>query len=68
MVERWEAETGIEARHRPWYRAMQGYKIAAILLVGGHLYETGASSDPRLLEMSKGAVPLAQVALTDLGG
>ena len=45
---------------------MQGFKIAAILLVGGHLYETGASSDARLLEMSKGALPLAQAALADL--
>jgi aminoglycoside phosphotransferase (APT) family kinase protein len=66
LVERWEAETGITAEHRSWYRAMQGYKIAAILLVGGHLHATGASSDGRLLEMSKGAVPLAQAALADL--
>lgn len=66
MVERWETQTGITAEHRPWYRAMQGYKIAAILLVGGHLFETGASSDGRLLEMSKGAIPLARAALADL--
>ena len=66
MIERWEQQTGIEALHRPWYRAMQGLKIAAILLVGGHLYATGASTDRRLLEMSKGAVPLAQAALGDL--
>jgi aminoglycoside phosphotransferase (APT) family kinase protein len=67
MVERWETRTGIDAQHRGWYRAMQGYKIAAILLVGGHLYESGASSDRRLLDMSLGAVPLAQAALSDLG-
>jgi aminoglycoside phosphotransferase (APT) family kinase protein len=67
MVEHWEAQTGITAAHRPWYRAMQGCKIAAILLVGGHRYETGASADQRLLEMSKGAVPLARAALVDLG-
>jgi aminoglycoside phosphotransferase (APT) family kinase protein len=66
MVERWEAQTGIAAEHRPWYRAMQGYKIAAILLVGGHLYETGATTDQRLVEMSKGAIPLAHAALADL--
>jgi aminoglycoside phosphotransferase (APT) family kinase protein len=66
MVERWEQQTGITAQHRPWYRAMQGLKIAAILQVGGHLHQTGATSDPRLLEMSMGAVPLAQAALADL--
>jgi aminoglycoside phosphotransferase (APT) family kinase protein len=66
MVEHWEAQTVIAAQHRGWYRAMQGYKIAAILLVGGHLYETGATTDARLLDMSKGAVPLAQAALADL--
>lgn len=66
MVERWEQQTGITAQHRGWYRAMQGFKIAAILLVGGHLYETGSSTDRRLLEMSNGAVPLAQAALGDL--
>lgn len=66
MVERWELQTGITAEHRPWYRAMQGYKIAAILLVGGHLFRIRASTDQRLLDMSKGAVPLAQAALADL--
>jgi aminoglycoside phosphotransferase (APT) family kinase protein len=66
MVERWEQQTGITAQHRPWYRAMQGLKIAAILLVGGHLYETGASTDRRMLDMSRGAIPLAQAALADL--
>jgi aminoglycoside phosphotransferase (APT) family kinase protein len=66
MVDRWETQTGITAEHRPWYCAMQGFKIAAILLVGGHLFETGASSDARLLDMSKGALPLAQAALADL--
>ena len=68
MIEHWEAQTGITAEHRPWYCAMQGFKIAAILLVGGHLHEIGASTDPRLLEMAMGAVPLAQAALTDLEG
>jgi aminoglycoside phosphotransferase (APT) family kinase protein len=67
LVARWETKTGIEALHRPWYRAMQGLKIAAILLVGGYLYESGESSDRRLLDMSLGAVPLAQAALADLG-
>jgi aminoglycoside phosphotransferase (APT) family kinase protein len=66
MIERWEAQTGMHAHDRAWHRALQGYKIAAILFVGGHLYETGASTDARLLEMSKGADLLAQAALADL--
>jgi aminoglycoside phosphotransferase (APT) family kinase protein len=68
MVDRWEAQTGIEAQHRPWYRTMQGFKIAAILLVGGHLYETGASSDRRLRVLSRGALRLDPAALGDLCG
>jgi aminoglycoside phosphotransferase (APT) family kinase protein len=67
LVERWEALTGIRARHRPWYRALQGLKIAVILLVGGHLYGSGHSTDTRLLEMAYGVDPLTQAALADLG-
>ena len=67
LVERWETLTGIHAQHRPWYRALQGLKIAVILLVGGHLYESGQSTDPRLLEMAYGVGPLTLAALADLG-
>ena len=67
LVGRWEALTGIRAQHRPWYRALQGLKIAVILLVGGHLYESGHSTDTRLLEMAYGVPPLTQAALADLG-
>jgi Phosphotransferase enzyme family len=66
LVERWEALTGIRARHRPWYRALQGLKIAVILLVGGHLYGSGQSTDARLLDMAYGVDPLTQAALADL--
>lgn len=60
-------EWGIRAQDRPWYRARQGLKIAVILLVGGHLYESGRSTDTRLLEMAYGVHPLTQAALFDLG-
>jgi aminoglycoside phosphotransferase (APT) family kinase protein len=67
LVGRWEVLTGIRAPHRPWYRALQGLKIAVILLVGGHLYGSGHSTDTRLLEMAYGVDPLTQAALADLG-
>jgi aminoglycoside phosphotransferase (APT) family kinase protein len=67
LVRRWESLTGMRALHRPWYRALQGLKIAVILLVGGHLYGSGQSTDPRLLEMAHGVAPLTEAALADLG-
>jgi aminoglycoside phosphotransferase (APT) family kinase protein len=67
LVGRWEALTGLRAQHRSWYRALEGLKIAVILLVGGHLYGSGHSTDGRLLEMAYGVDPLTQAALADLG-
>jgi aminoglycoside phosphotransferase (APT) family kinase protein len=34
LVIRWEAATGLRAEHRAWHRAVQAFKMAAILLVG----------------------------------
>lgn len=67
LVTRWECSTGLQAHDRPWYRALQSLKMAAILLVGRHLYDSGHSSDPRLGEMAAAADPIARGALRDLG-
>jgi aminoglycoside phosphotransferase (APT) family kinase protein len=67
FVARWEELTGIEARHRAWYRALQNYKRAVIMLVGGMLFDAGHSDDLRLAEMA-GVVPLVtELALRELG-
>lgn len=67
LVGRYERLTGIRSRHRPWYRAFQGFKMAVILLVGGHLFDAGYTDDWRLLEMAYAIHPLAQQALRELG-
>jgi aminoglycoside phosphotransferase (APT) family kinase protein len=66
LVGRWEAATGLRAEHRAWHRAMQALKMAAILLVGGYLFEKGHTNDPRLKEMAGGAKPLLQMGLREL--
>lgn len=67
MVALWEARTGIPATDRPWYRAQQGFKMAVILLVAGHLFDQGHSDDVRFMEMAFGVHPLTQAALHELG-
>jgi aminoglycoside phosphotransferase (APT) family kinase protein len=67
FVGRWEELTGIPAVNRPWYRAFNGFKMAVILLVGGHLFDTANSDDWRFYEMTGAIHPLTQTALHDLG-
>lgn len=67
FVAYWERLTGINARHREWYRAFQGFKTSVIMLVGAMLFDGGHSDDLRLAEMG-GAVPFfTETALRDLG-
>ena len=67
FVGRWEAATGIEAKNRPWYRAFQGFKMAVIQLVGGHLFDAGHTDDLRFFDMSYAVRPMTQAALAELG-
>lgn len=67
LVRRWEEATGIAAEHRAWHRAMQSLKMAAILLVGGHLFAQGHTEDVRLQQMALAAPPLLQGGLRELG-
>ncbi len=67
FVAQWETLTGIAARHRPWYRAFQSFKMATISLVAGHLFAVGHSDDLRLFDMAYSVRPLTQAALADLG-
>jgi aminoglycoside phosphotransferase (APT) family kinase protein len=67
FVARWEQLTGIRAEHRRWYRAFQSLKMAAILFVGGQLFDSGHSDDLRLSEMTNAIVPVTRRALGELG-
>jgi aminoglycoside phosphotransferase (APT) family kinase protein len=67
FVDRWEELTGIEAHNRTWYKALQTFKMAIILLVGGHLFDAGYSDDVRLLEMTYAIEPFTRTALRELG-
>jgi len=67
FVAGWEQLTGIRAEHRHWYRAFQSLKMAAILFVGGQLFDSGHSDDLRLMEMTNAIVPVTRRALGELG-
>jgi aminoglycoside phosphotransferase (APT) family kinase protein len=67
FVARWEELTGIEAKHRPWYRALERLKMATINLVGSHLVDVGESDDLRFVEYSYAIHPLTMLALEELG-
>jgi len=67
MVARYERRTGIVVEHRPWYRAFQAYKTAAILLVGSMLFDAGHSDDLRYFEMGLGVDMTTRAGLRDLG-
>jgi len=67
LVARYEKLTGFALRHREWYRAFQGLKMAVILLVAGHLFDAGYSDDWRYLGMAHAVHPLTRQALQELG-
>lgn len=67
FISRYEALTGTKTAHREWYRALQAFKMAVILLVGGALFDTGVSDDIRLGEMSRAVPMLTQMGLDEFG-
>jgi aminoglycoside phosphotransferase (APT) family kinase protein len=67
FVALWEKFTGIQTQHRPWYRALQIFKMVTIQLIGSALVEVGLSNDQRLLDMSYAIRPFTELALKELG-
>jgi hypothetical protein len=67
FVTLWEELAGIQTSSRPWYRALAGFKTAAIILVGGHLFDNGDSDDLRFGQMTGAIHPLTRQALHELG-
>lgn len=67
LVARYQELTGIPVRHREWYRAFQGYKLAVILFVAAMLFDAGHSDDPRFADMGLGVHAMTVRALAELG-
>jgi aminoglycoside phosphotransferase (APT) family kinase protein len=67
FIARYEALTGITVRHREWYRAFQGFKMAVIVLVAAMLFDDGYTDDLRFADMANYVHPLTQQALRELG-
>jgi aminoglycoside phosphotransferase (APT) family kinase protein len=59
--------SGIQPANRPWYRALNAYKIAVICLIGSMLYVDGISADERFVLNASGIPLLTQLGLNDLG-
>jgi aminoglycoside phosphotransferase (APT) family kinase protein len=58
---------GIIPSNRPWYRALNAYKMAVICLIGAMLYADGSSVDERFALNSLGIPMLTQLGLGELG-
>jgi aminoglycoside phosphotransferase (APT) family kinase protein len=67
FVVAYEELTGIEVAHREWYRAFQGYKMVAIMLVAAMLFDSGGSDDLRFAGMGLAVHPYTRLALAELG-
>jgi hypothetical protein len=67
LVERYEALTGIGVRHRDWYRAFAGFKLAVITLVGAMLFDSGVTDDVRMANMGFAVHLFSTTALRELG-
>ena len=67
FLERYEAASGITVANRPWYRALNAFKMAVICLIGAMLFDGGNSDDLKVV-VAAGAVPiLPLLGLADLG-
>lgn len=67
LVSRYESLTGYEVTDLEWHRALQGFKLAIILLLGSMLFDAGHSDDPRLGLMGYGVHMFTVPALAELG-
>ena len=67
LVARYAGTTGREVRDLEWHRALQGFKLGVILLLGSMLFDAGHSDDPRLGLMGYGVEMFTTPALAELG-
>src|SRR5947209_5797363 len=64
---RWRALTGREPRDLTWHRALQGFKLGVIMLLGSMLFDARHTDDPRLGLMGHGVDMFTTPALAELG-
>jgi aminoglycoside phosphotransferase (APT) family kinase protein len=67
FLERYEAASGITVANRPWYRALNAFKMAVICLIGAMLFDGGDSDDLKLVVAAGGVPILPLLGLADLG-
>jgi aminoglycoside phosphotransferase (APT) family kinase protein len=67
LVDRYAARTGRDIRDLAWHRALQGYKLGVIMLLGSMLFDAGHSDDPRLGFMGYATEMFTTPALAELG-
>jgi aminoglycoside phosphotransferase (APT) family kinase protein len=67
FLERYAAVSGVTPVNRPWYRALNAYKMAVICLIGGMMFDSGSSDDLKLVVAAGGVPILPILGLADLG-
>jgi aminoglycoside phosphotransferase (APT) family kinase protein len=67
FLDRYESASGIAPVNRPWYRALNAYKMAVICLIGAMMFDNGDSDDLKLVVAAGGVPILPLLGLADLG-
>ena len=67
FVARYEELTNITVRNREWYRALETFKMAAIMLVAAMLFDSGVTDDLRFAGMGLAVHSFTTDALAALG-
>lgn len=67
LVARYVERTGRAVRDLEWHRALQGFKLGVILLLGSMLFDAGHSDDPRLGVMGYGVEMFTTPAWAEFG-
>jgi aminoglycoside phosphotransferase (APT) family kinase protein len=67
FIARYEQASGIKVENRPWYRALNAFKMAVICLVGAMLFDDGVTDDQRFILNASGIPLLTDLGLADLG-
>lgn len=67
LAARYAARTGNAVHDLEWHRALQGFKLGVILLLGAMLFDAGHTDDARLGLMGYGVSMFTTPALAELG-
>jgi aminoglycoside phosphotransferase (APT) family kinase protein len=67
LVTRYADRSGRAAHDLAWHRALQGFKLGVIMLLGSMLFDAGHTDDPRLGLMGHGVDMFTTPALAELG-